>query len=98
MKLKELAAQTYANIEQGNGETEISGAAGLDIAEKGEITFLANPKYTPQIQNTKASAIFLNEKEICEFYAPKTRILHIQELCVYFFPIRKLSRQFIKRR
>jgi UDP-3-O-[3-hydroxymyristoyl] glucosamine N-acyltransferase len=66
MKLQDLATQTFANIEQGNSETEISGAAGLDLAKSGEITFLANPKYTPQIQQTKASAIFLNEKEICE--------------------------------
>lgn len=40
---------------------EISSAAGLDLAGPGEITFLANPKYTPQIKGTKASAIFLNE-------------------------------------
>jgi UDP-3-O-[3-hydroxymyristoyl] glucosamine N-acyltransferase len=66
MKLKELAAQTFANIEQGDKDLEISGAAGLDLAAAGEITFLANPKYTPQIQVTRASAIFLNEKEICE--------------------------------
>jgi UDP-3-O-[3-hydroxymyristoyl] glucosamine N-acyltransferase len=39
----------------------IAAAAGLDIAGPGYITFLANPKYTPQIQETKASAIFLNE-------------------------------------
>lgn len=66
MKLHELAAQTCANIAQGDWDLEISSAAGLDLAETGEITFLANPKYTPQIQTTKASAIFLNEKEICE--------------------------------
>lgn len=62
MKLRELAKQTLANIEQGSAETEISGAAGLDIAEPGDVTFLANPKYTPQIRTTRASAIFLNEK------------------------------------
>lgn len=45
---------------------EIGGAAGLDIARVGEITFLANPKYTPQIKATKASAIFLNETERIE--------------------------------
>ncbi len=61
MKLHELAAQTFANIEQGDPNLEILSAAGLDIAEKGDITFLANPKYTPQIQDTRASAIFLNE-------------------------------------
>jgi UDP-3-O-[3-hydroxymyristoyl] glucosamine N-acyltransferase len=61
MKLHELAAQTFANIEQGNPNLEILGAAGLDIAAAGDVTFLANPKYTPQIQETRASAIFLNE-------------------------------------
>jgi UDP-3-O-[3-hydroxymyristoyl] glucosamine N-acyltransferase len=61
MKLHELAAQTFANIEQGDENLEISAAAGLDIAAEGDITFLANPKYTPQIQETRASAIFLNE-------------------------------------
>lgn len=61
MKLSELAAQTFANIEQGDENLEISSAAGLDIAQTGDVTFLANPKYTPQIQDTRASAIFLNE-------------------------------------
>ncbi len=66
MKLKDLAAQTFANIEQGDENLEIISAAGLDIANSGEITFLANPKYTPQIQATRAGAIYLNEREICE--------------------------------
>src|SRR5678815_3341438 len=61
MKLSELAAGTSSTIEQGDPDAEITGAAGLDIAKTGDITFLANPKYTPQIQETKASAIFLNE-------------------------------------
>ncbi len=66
MKLKELAEKTFTKIEQGSENAEVTGAAGLDIAKNGEVTFLANPKYTPQIKNTNASAIFLNEKEICE--------------------------------
>lgn len=61
MKLHELAAQTFANIDQGDPDMEIASAAGLDIAAAGDVTFLANPKYTPQIQTTRASAIFLNE-------------------------------------
>lgn len=66
MKLNELAKATFAEIETGDENLEISGAAGLDIAENGQITFLANPKYTPQIKDTNASAIFLNEKEKAE--------------------------------
>ncbi|MCA1626149.1 MAG: hypothetical protein LC778_20625 [Acidobacteria bacterium] len=66
MKLSTLAEKTFAVIEQGDADLEIKSAAGLDIAENGEITFLANPKYTPQIKQTRASAIFLNETETIE--------------------------------
>ncbi len=48
-------------MSNGDENTEINSAAGLDLAQNGEITFLANPKYTPQIKDTKATAIFLNE-------------------------------------
>jgi len=41
-------------------------AAGLDIAQPGDVTFLANPKYTPQIQSTRASAIFLSETVVLD--------------------------------
>jgi len=66
MKLATLSEKTFSVIAQGDGDLEISGAAGLDIASGGEITFLANPKYTPQIRDTRASAIFLNETETIE--------------------------------
>jgi UDP-3-O-[3-hydroxymyristoyl] glucosamine N-acyltransferase len=62
MKLSELAAQTFSTIENGSPDLEIKDAAGLDIAGSGDVTFLANPKYTPQIATTKAAAIFLDEK------------------------------------
>lgn len=61
MKLSELAEKTLSTIEKGAPDLEISAAAGLDIAKPGDVTFLANPKYTPQIRETHASAIFLNE-------------------------------------
>ncbi len=63
MKLKVLAEKTFSTLAQGEAGSEITGAAGLDIAANGDVTFLANPKYTPQVKETKASAIFLNEKE-----------------------------------
>jgi UDP-3-O-[3-hydroxymyristoyl] glucosamine N-acyltransferase len=61
MKLSELAEKTFAVVERADENLEITGAAGLDIAEHGQVTFLANPKYTPQIKTTRATAIFLNE-------------------------------------
>ncbi|MCO6509736.1 MAG: UDP-3-O-(3-hydroxymyristoyl)glucosamine N-acyltransferase [Aridibacter famidurans] len=61
MKLSTLADITGSKIEFGDPETEIRGAAGLDLANEGDVTFLANPKYTPQVAKTRASAIFLSE-------------------------------------
>lgn len=66
MKLSELAEKTGTMIGQGAPDLEIESAAGLDIAERGQVTFLANPKYTPQISITRASAIFLREGENIE--------------------------------
>lgn len=61
MKLTELANLTAATLENGDSELEITSAAGLDIAGPQDVSFLANPKYTPQISETKAGAIFLNK-------------------------------------
>jgi UDP-3-O-[3-hydroxymyristoyl] glucosamine N-acyltransferase len=61
MKLSELAKKTHSAVESGSPETEIESAAGLDIAGPSQISFLANPKYTPQVDTTKAGAIFLSE-------------------------------------
>ncbi|CAN5254067.1 UDP-3-O-(3-hydroxymyristoyl)glucosamine N-acyltransferase [soil metagenome] len=59
MRLSELARLTDTTIEGGAKDFEITGAAGLDEAEPGNVTFLANPRYTPRVQSTQASAIFL---------------------------------------
>src|ERR1044072_1423487 len=61
MKLSELAALTAASVDQTSGDIEITGAAGLDDAGPGEVTFLANPRYTPRVNSTKAAAIYLSE-------------------------------------
>jgi UDP-3-O-[3-hydroxymyristoyl] glucosamine N-acyltransferase len=62
MKLSELARLTGASAEVGAaGDVEIRGAAGLDDAETGHVTFLANPRYTPRLQTTRASAVFVGE-------------------------------------
>ena len=52
MKLSELAALTSARVE-GDANTEIVGAAGLEReARSGYVTFLANPRYTPRVNQT----------------------------------------------
>jgi UDP-3-O-[3-hydroxymyristoyl] glucosamine N-acyltransferase len=73
MKLSELAALTAARVEADGADVEISGAAGLDDASTGQITFLANPRYTPRVNTTKASAIYLAEDATIERDIPVLR-------------------------
>ncbi len=61
MKLSELAALTAAQVEGNSTDIEITGAAGLDDAGPGQITFLANPRYTPKVNSTRASAIYVSQ-------------------------------------
>ena len=62
MKLSELAALTGARVEGTTDDIEITGAAGLNEAAAGHVTFLANPRYTPRVNTTRASAIYLSEE------------------------------------
>ena len=59
MKLSELAEKTGARVE--GEDVDVSGAAGLDEAREGHVTFLSNPRYTPRVKTTTASAIYLAE-------------------------------------
>jgi UDP-3-O-[3-hydroxymyristoyl] glucosamine N-acyltransferase len=59
MKLAELAQLTGATIETGAPDLEITGAAGLAEAVAGQVTFLSNPRYTAQVKETRAAAIYL---------------------------------------
>jgi UDP-3-O-[3-hydroxymyristoyl] glucosamine N-acyltransferase len=62
MKISELAERTGARVEGLTDDIEISGAAGMDEAGEGHVTFLANPRYTPRVNTTRASAIYLSEE------------------------------------
>ncbi len=56
MKLGELASQLECQL-AGPEDLEITGVAGMDEAQAGEITFLSNPKYLPKLRTTRAGAI-----------------------------------------
>jgi UDP-3-O-[3-hydroxymyristoyl] glucosamine N-acyltransferase len=73
MKLSELAAVTEARVEAVSSDLEIIGAAGLDDARSGEVTFLANPRYTPRVNSTQASAIYVSEDAQIERSIPLLR-------------------------
>jgi UDP-3-O-[3-hydroxymyristoyl] glucosamine N-acyltransferase len=61
MKLSELAKRTGARVEGIADDVEITGAAGLDEATENQVTFLANPRYTPRVNTTRAAAVYLSE-------------------------------------
>lgn len=58
MKLSVLAKHLGAEL-QGDGNIEIHGVSGIDHANSGDVTFIANPKYASQAKTTKASAILV---------------------------------------
>lgn len=57
--LQELAAHVGGTV-VGDGNLIIRSAATLDKAGSGEITFLSNKKYEPQVQTTQASAVVVS--------------------------------------
>src|ERR1700758_3966542 len=61
MKLAEVAQKLACRLE-GSSETEIHGVAGIEHAEAGQITFLANRRYFPLLKTTRASAVLIDER------------------------------------
>lgn len=61
--LKEIADLIKGEV-VGDGSTVITGVSGIKEAREGDITFLANPKYSPLIETTKASAIVTSREVV----------------------------------
>jgi UDP-3-O-[3-hydroxymyristoyl] glucosamine N-acyltransferase len=60
MQLAELARLLNARLE-GNPDIEVTGVAGIEEANAGQVTFVANPKYTALARTTKAAAVLVSE-------------------------------------
>jgi UDP-3-O-[3-hydroxymyristoyl] glucosamine N-acyltransferase len=60
VKLHELARRIGCRLE-GDGDVDIVRVAGIEGAQPGDITFLANPKYEEHLASTRASAVILQE-------------------------------------
>ncbi|MEE9369796.1 MAG: UDP-3-O-(3-hydroxymyristoyl)glucosamine N-acyltransferase [Pontiella sp.] len=58
MKLSDIAERLGATLE-GDSDLEIRAVAGLKEASKGDISFLANPKYASHVAETSASAVIV---------------------------------------
>src|SRR5215475_2523525 len=91
MKLRELAERLGCRIE-GDGEIEIRGVAGMEHAEAGHLTFLANPKYAPKVRHTKASAILVSEAltgmEIASLVSENPYLDFARALALFYQPPR----------
>jgi UDP-3-O-[3-hydroxymyristoyl] glucosamine N-acyltransferase len=61
MKLSEIASALNAALENADGNTDITGVAGIEEAAAGHITFVANPKYAAMAKTTPASAVIVSE-------------------------------------
>jgi UDP-3-O-[3-hydroxymyristoyl] glucosamine N-acyltransferase len=59
MKLSQIADVLEARLENGSPDTEINGIAGIEAAAPGDLTFVANPKYSAQAKTTNASAVIV---------------------------------------
>jgi UDP-3-O-[3-hydroxymyristoyl] glucosamine N-acyltransferase len=66
--LKEIAKKIGGEI-VGRPDIVITGISGIKEAKKGDITFLANPKYDILVSATKASAI-ITSKDATDFSKP----------------------------
>jgi UDP-3-O-[3-hydroxymyristoyl] glucosamine N-acyltransferase len=62
MKLAQVASVLGGRLENGSPDLEITGVAGIKEAGPGELTFVANPKYTGAARSTKASAVIVAEE------------------------------------
>lgn len=58
MKLADLATHLGATL-SGNPDAEVTSAAGLEDAQPGQLTFVANPKYTALARTTRATAVIV---------------------------------------
>jgi len=79
MTLANLAALTGAQLaDPSSGGKTIAGAASLDRAGPGHLTFCENKKYTGQLEQTCAGAILVNER-MESTVPPHVAILRVAE-------------------
>jgi UDP-3-O-[3-hydroxymyristoyl] glucosamine N-acyltransferase len=69
LKLKDLAERLGCGLE-GDGEIDIVRVAAIHEARPGDLTFVANGKYAPQLAATRASAVILGAASASSDAAP----------------------------
>jgi UDP-3-O-[3-hydroxymyristoyl] glucosamine N-acyltransferase len=82
MKLGEIAEKLGCKLE-GDTSLEITGVAGIEDAQPGELTFLVNRKYRPALVTTRASAILIAKDEPLSGHPPQPRIAALRSANPY---------------
>src|SRR5690349_11282365 len=63
MKLREIAERLHCRLDTDSdrdGDLEIRRVAGIEQAQPGDLTFIANSKYQSQLASTRASAVIVS--------------------------------------
>jgi len=76
MKLSEIAERLGCTLE-GDPNLDITGVAGIEHAQPGDLTFLTNRKYRTALETTRASAILIAQDE------PQPRIAALRSVNPY---------------
>jgi UDP-3-O-[3-hydroxymyristoyl] glucosamine N-acyltransferase len=67
LKLRDLADRLHCQLEGAagdiDGNTDVVRVAGLEQAQPGDLTFLANPRYRALLAGTRASAVILGRDD-----------------------------------
>ncbi|HXT86673.1 MAG TPA: UDP-3-O-(3-hydroxymyristoyl)glucosamine N-acyltransferase [Verrucomicrobiae bacterium] len=62
MRLNEIAARLKCDLD-GDANIDITGVAGIEDAQPGQLTFLSNRRYRADAEKTRASAIIVSRSE-----------------------------------
>ncbi len=77
MRLADLAEELGCEL-RGDGDIEIAGVAPIESAGRGQLTFVANPRYARHLRTTQASAVILPSD------APEVRLASLRGSDPYF--------------
>ena len=90
MKTAEVAEKLGCRVE-GDAGLEITGVAGLEHAQPGQLSFLANRRYFPLLRTTHASAVLLDERTPVERAEGLPRLTALRSANPYFAFARALE-------
>jgi UDP-3-O-[3-hydroxymyristoyl] glucosamine N-acyltransferase len=60
LKLRDIAERLECRLD-GDGDVDITRIAGIEDAQRGDLTFFVNPKYTSQLRESGASAVIMGD-------------------------------------